>query len=488
MASLPILRDFWRFSFRCFDCKKSNCLTLAITQTDFFNNYLRITCDECNASKSTWLLHQKFNAAFHGGLTMAGITKPQAQRAFCFGGFSVTTTSGQACVPDFVQGGKASSKFQKIVDNIILNLASESMLNFRKSLVAERRIQYPKQVDVSFDGTYNDTGHKKNSAQGCIVSCVAKVRGDYKIIGQEVVKKRQEYSEEQLQKHSRGTIAPKGTCSSTLETIGTREIYEKTLLPIHQELPNHMINICCDGDAKIRDPKNTNVFKDPEKEDEEMIPQEKIIYSKDVAHVLKNLWGTCGRNLEAGSSRSKFTKNQKLEVHQRLRCMFKEIMDKRKSGEWSHEDAMKKVKKTIHHACGDHRYCDENCPRKPGIIQPHGDLSQEDCIRKLQEFMDKNFPESFIKELSNTGTTSPVEYYHAEIIRRRLHVKGTFASPINMRYEKPGLYASQVDRDIENSRKNHSVEAETTDDDFPSYEEFLENEGEQNSIDEEIEE
>ncbi|CBY43600.1 unnamed protein product [Oikopleura dioica] len=56
----------------------------------------------------------------------------------------------------------------------------------------------------------------------------------------------------------------------------------------------------------------------------------------------------------------------------------------------------------------------------------------------MKLFYSAHFGENYIRELGNTGTTSPVEYLHALMIRRRIWVKGTFAGIADLRYEVAG--------------------------------------------------
>ncbi|CAG5099826.1 Oidioi.mRNA.OKI2018_I69.XSR.g16705.t1.cds [Oikopleura dioica] len=372
---------------------------------------------------------------------MAGITDTQTQRQLAGIGMSGETIGGHKRLPDFVKGASTADKYQDKVDKIIMDLANQSMLNARNLLISERKNASEKTVSVAVDGTYNDSGIKKNSAQGCLVSCAAKVDGKYKIIGSKVVKKRQEISDEHLKKYQRGTVAPTGTASSALEKIGTRHVFEETLLPIHKALPDHVIQVACDADAKIRDPSNTNVYIDAEKCRQLMIPLINLAFHSDVAHIIKNIYGTFLRNFKTGSGADKFTKKQFLQFHMRVKFAIMEIITNRASGEWSHEDAMNKMEKTLRHAYSDHTMCDENCPRGPGIFQPFGNLTQEIIEERLRKFISTHFGENYIRECGQTGTTSPVEYLHAEMIRRRLWVKGTYASPLNYRYEVAGATA-----------------------------------------------
>lgn len=277
-------------------------------------------------------------------------------------------------------------------------------------------------------------GHKKNSAQASLVSTVAKVRGTYKVIGSTVVKKQQEIPDETLRKHGKGFIAEKGTCSSQLEKIGTREQVEHTILPMCIELPNHNILISSDADVP-KHLSSINVYVDTEKKGQEMIPAKKIIFQADIAHILKNIWGTFVRHFKTGSAADKFNKKQMLQFHRRVRSAIAEIIAKLSSGEWTLANAMKKMEKTIKHAYGNHEDCDSNCPKMPGIFQEHGKLTFKIIAEKLHAFMDCHFGEKYIKSLLYTGTTSPVEYLHSTLIRRRLWVKGTQSTARDQRYE-----------------------------------------------------
>ena len=219
-----------------------------------------------------------------------------------------------------------------------------------------------------------------------------------------------------------------------LEKIGIREQVEHTILPMSIELPHHSILISSDADV----PKHLNtinVYVDAERNGQEMIPAEKIIFQADVAHILKNIWGTFVRHFKCGSAADKFTKIQMLQFHRRVRNAIAEIIAKLSSGEWTLADALRKMEKTVKHSYGNHEYCDSNCPRMPGIFQEHGKMTLKIISEKLHDFMNCHFGEKFIKSLIHTGTTSPVEYLHSTLIRRRLWVKGTQSTALDLRYE-----------------------------------------------------
>ena len=48
-----------------------------------------------------------------------------------------------------------------------------------------------------------------------------------------------------VKKYGKGIIAPVGTCSSNLEKIGTRNLFENPLLPITEALPGKNLRIAC---------------------------------------------------------------------------------------------------------------------------------------------------------------------------------------------------------------------------------------------------
>lgn len=147
IADLLILGEIFKDIFFCPGCKRAKCLTIGITTTDFLNNYLKISCSKCTFSNGRWTLHDNYNTLFHAATTSAGITNTQTQRLLAMGALCVKTTSGQERVPDFLKDGSTSSKQQRLVDDIIINLAAESMLNFRKSLVSESRKKTPKRTN-----------------------------------------------------------------------------------------------------------------------------------------------------------------------------------------------------------------------------------------------------------------------------------------------------------------------------------------------------
>jgi len=151
--------------------------------------------------------------------------------------------------------------------------------------------------------------------------------------------------------------------------------------------------------------------------------------------ILKNIWGTFVRHFKTGSAADKFTKKQLLHFHRRVANSIAEIIHKQASGEWNLEDAKKKMTKTVKHAYGDHQLCDENCPRIPGIFMEHGKMTLKVIQDSLNDFINCHFGDKYLKNLQNTGTTSPVEYLHSTMIRRRLWVKGTQVTPLDQRYE-----------------------------------------------------
>ena len=73
-------------------------------------------------------------------------------------GMSGQTSSGEDRLPEFI-AGRTAQCLQKIVDDIIINEAAESMLNYRRSLISISKKTNPKTVELSMDGTYNDTGN-----------------------------------------------------------------------------------------------------------------------------------------------------------------------------------------------------------------------------------------------------------------------------------------------------------------------------------------
>ncbi|CAG5110337.1 Oidioi.mRNA.OKI2018_I69.chr2.g4749.t1.cds [Oikopleura dioica] len=146
-------------------------------------------------------------------------------------------------MPDFMHSSSTAKSLQDFVDQKIIDLAKKSIFAARTSLISEARRKQSKTVDVAIDGCYNDT-----------------------------------------------------------ERIGVREVFEHTLLQIHHELPDAVIKIACDQDAKIRDPKNTNIFIDEERSYQLMIPMDHVAFVDDRAHISINVHGTFQRHLKTGSS------------------------------------------------------------------------------------------------------------------------------------------------------------------------------------------
>ncbi|CAG5080206.1 Oidioi.mRNA.OKI2018_I69.PAR.g9504.t1.cds [Oikopleura dioica] len=404
----------------CPKCTNVGSFDVNFTKMNLLNFYIVISCSRCKKwTSGSWLLPDKFNEAFQAAKTCVGIVDAQINRFLALIGMSGKAKNGEERMPDFHHSSSTAQDLQNLVDGKIIELAKKSMLAARNSLVSEARKFKAKSMQVAVDGCYNDTGHKRNSAQACIVSVVAKVRGLWKIIGNKVVKKPQEISEEQLKAEGKGFIAPRGTVSSQLEKIGTHTV----------------IKIACDKDAGIRDPKNTNVFVDEERSNQLMIPMNRYEFVDDRAHISKNIPGTVNRNFKTGSSEMRFTPLQKLEILSRLQRATEETMDKCSTGEWGLAEATAKMNKTRLHSYGDHSMCDSNCPGKPPIFQPHGAFTQEKIVSEVDAFFAAHFGEKFIESLVATGSSSPVEFYHALMIRRRLWVKGTHASVLSRRYE-----------------------------------------------------
>jgi len=144
--------------FDCPKCKKSDCLTIGFSKNELLNFYLKIKCSKCSFTSGSWLLQENFNEVFIAAKTCAGITDQQTQRMIGMIGISGQTEAGEDRVPDFTSGSKTSSQIQKKIDNVIIKLATDSMLFYRNSFVKDSRRSSPKAINVSIDGTYNDNG------------------------------------------------------------------------------------------------------------------------------------------------------------------------------------------------------------------------------------------------------------------------------------------------------------------------------------------
>jgi len=144
--------------FKCPDCKQGDCLTICITSNELLNFHLKIKCSLCSFTAGHWALEKNFNSVFIAAKTCTGVTNMQIQRMLAMIGMSGQTESGQDRLPDFTSGSKTAAKLQKTIDEMIIKTATDSMLSYRGSFVSERRKAHPQTIEVSIDGTYNDSG------------------------------------------------------------------------------------------------------------------------------------------------------------------------------------------------------------------------------------------------------------------------------------------------------------------------------------------